>query len=59
MAKIQDESDNSKQLIVDMLDIEVIWVSNITNVLPKYNWYLNLTNNETIMNLELQNIKKY
>lgn len=34
-------------------------VCSTTNILLKYNWHLNLTNNEAAVGLELQSIKKY
>lgn len=34
-------------------------VCNTSNILLKYNWHLNLTNKDTIMDLGLQSIKKY
>lgn len=42
-----------------MPDAEVIRVGNATNVLLKYNWYLNSTDNKTTIDLGLQSAKKY
>ena len=34
-------------------------IYSIINFMLKYNWYLNLMDNETVIDLGLQNIKKY
>ena len=59
IAKILVGSAKKKKLIIDMPNMEVTQKCNATNVLLKYNWYLNPTDDEVVVNLELQSIKKY
>lgn len=42
-----------------MSDTKIIQVCNAINILLKYNWNLNLTDNKKSVDLELQSIKKY
>ena len=42
-----------------MPDAEIMRVCNTINVFSKYNWYLDLMDDETAVYLGLQNIKKY
>ena len=42
-----------KQFIVNMTNVEVIQISNITNILLKYNWHLNFKNNKAVVDLKL------
>ena len=53
MAKLLDKSAKKKQLIVDTPNAEVMRIYSATNVLLKYNWYLNPTDDEAIVDLEL------
>ena len=50
---------SKKQLVIDILNVKVTRLCSTTNVLLKYDLYLNLTHNEAAMDLELQSIKKY
>ena len=50
---------SKKELVVDMPDAEVTRVYSATNVLLKYNWHLDPTNNETAVDLGLRSVKKY
>lgn len=59
IAKILFGNVKPKELAVDIFDVEITWVYSIINVLLKYNWYLDSTDNETAINLELQINKKY
>ncbi len=59
MAQVLDESAKRKQLIVDTPDVEVTWVCSATNVLLKYNWHLNPTDDKAAVDLGLQSVKKY
>lgn len=56
---VLDKSDKQKQLIEDKLDAEIIQVCNTITVFLKYNWHLNPIKNESVIDLGLQNIKKY
>lgn len=58
IVKISAESIK-KKIIVNMLYVKVTRIYNIINNLLKYNWYLDFMDNITIINLRLQNIKKY
>lgn len=42
-----------KKLGIDMPNAKIIWIYIITNVLLKYNWYLNLINNEDVVDLRV------
>lgn len=42
-----------------MSDVKIIWIFSATNVLLKYNWYFNPTNDEAAVDLRLRSIKKY
>lgn len=42
-----------------MSNKKITQICNLTNMLLKYNWHLNLINNEITINLKQQNIKKY
>lgn len=42
-----------------MLNTTVMRVCSATNVLQKYNWYLNQSDDETAVDLGLQSLKKY
>ena len=42
-----------------MPDAEVTRVCSATNILLKYNWHLDLTDNKAVVNLRLLSIKKY
>ncbi len=59
MAKVLDESAKRKQLVVDTPNAEVTWVCSATNILLRYNWHLNPTDNEAAVDLGLRNVKKY
>ncbi len=59
MAKVLDESTKKKQLIIDLPNGKIMRVCSATNVLLKYNWHLNPTDNEATVDLRLQNVKKY
>ncbi len=59
MAKVLDRTAKKKQLVVDMSNAKVTRVYNIINVLLKYNWHLNPTDDEIDMNLGRQSVKKY
>ena len=59
IAKIPVRSDKKKELIVNMPDIEVTQICNTTNILLKYNWYLDFIDNKAAIDLGLQSIKKY
>ena len=48
-----------KQLVIYTPNVEVLWICNIINVLLKYNWHLNSTDNKAAVDLELQSTKKY
>lgn len=50
---------SKKELVIDIYDVKVIRVCSATNVLLKYNWYLNLTNNKAATDFKLQNVEKY
>lgn len=55
---IISDKNAKKQLVINIFNIKVILICNITNVLLKYNWYLNLTNNKVIVDLKfLKNIE--
>ena len=45
-----------KKIIINMPNAKVMQICGITNVLLKYNWHLDSTNNETAVDLELQNV---
>ncbi len=53
MAKVLDGSAKKKQFVVDMPDAEVMQVYNVINILLKYNWHLNLIDDEVTVNLGL------
>lgn len=53
MAKIPDKNAKKKQFVVDISNIEVLWIYNTTNNLPKYNQHLNAINNKAAIDLEL------
>ncbi len=59
MAKVLDGSAKRKDLVVDTPDAEVTRVCRATNVLLKYNWHLNPTDNEAAVDLGLRSVKKY
>ncbi len=59
IAKVLDGSAKRKQLVIDTPDAEVTWIYSATNVLLKYNWHLNPTDNEAAIDLGLQSVKKY
>lgn len=48
-----------KGLVIDIPDVKITRVYSTINVLLKYNWYLNLMKNKTIIDLGLQSISKY
>lgn len=50
---------DKKKIVIDISDVEVIQVYNITNILLSYNWHLNPINNQAAINLKLQNVKNY
>ena len=50
---------SKKKLVVNIPNIEVMRVCNVTNILLKYNWHLNSTDNKAAIDLELWNIEKY
>lgn len=58
MAKILDMKAK-KKLVNDTPNIKVPQVSSTTNVLLKYNPQWTLMNNEAVVGLKLQSIKKY
>lgn len=41
-----------------MSDVEVMQIYNIANIMLKYNLYLNGTDDEVVVDLGLQNIKR-
>ena len=53
MAKILDGSAKKKQLVINTPNKKGIWVCSTTNVLLKYNWYLNLIVNKAAVDLGL------
>lgn len=53
MAKVIDKNIKKKQFVVNMTNMEITRVYSITNVLLKYNWYLNFTSNRAVVDLEL------
>ncbi len=53
MAKVLDGSAKKKQLVIDTPDAEVTRVCSATNILLKYNWHLNPTDNEATVDLGL------
>ncbi len=59
IAKVLDGSTKKKQLVVDMANAEITRVCSATNVLLKYNWHLNPTDDKAAIDLGLQNVKKY
>ena len=59
IAKVPVGSIKKKELVVDTHNAEVTQVCNAINVLLKYNWHLDLTDNEAAINLGLQSVKKY
>ncbi len=59
MAKISDGSAKRKQLVVDTPNTEVTQVYSATNVLVKYNWHLNPTDDKAAIDLGLRSVKKY
>ena len=59
IAKVLIRSAKKKELVVDIPDAEVTRVCSATNVLLKYNWHLDPTDNEAAMDLGLQSVKKY
>ena len=59
IAKLPIGSAKEKELVVNIPDPEVTWVCSTTNVLLKYNQYLDLTDNEAIVDLRLQSVKKF
>ena len=59
IAKVLFGSTKKKEIVVNTPNAEIMQLCSITNVLLKYNWHLNLTDNEAAINLELQSVKKY
>ncbi len=59
MAKVIDGSAKRKQLVVDTPNAEVTQVCSSTNVLLNYNWHLNPTDDEAVVDLGLRSVKKY
>lgn len=59
IAKVLIRSAKKKKLVIDTPDTEIMRVCSVINILLKYNWHLNSTNNKAIINLRLQNVKKY
>lgn len=59
MVKVSVGSIKKKEIVVDMPDIEVTQVGNTTNMLLKYNWHLDSTDNKIAVNLKLQSVKNY
>ena len=53
------EIAKKKEIVIDTPDAEVTRVCSATNVLLKYNWHFDLTENEATMDPRLQSIKKY
>ena len=53
IVKVPVGSVKKKELVVDMLNIEITRVCSTTNVLLKYNWHLNPMDDETTVDLEL------
>ena len=58
MAKVL-EGNAKKQLVVNTPDAKITQVCSTTNILLKYNWHLNLMDNEVAVYLGLQSNKKY
>ena len=48
-----------KELVVNTLDVEVTRIYSATNVLLKYNWHFDFMSKEAVVDLELQNVRKY
>lgn len=48
-----------KELVIDIPDTKVTQVCSTTNMLLKYNQHQNPTNNEAVVDLGLQSVKKY
>ena len=57
IAKIPVESAKKKEIVVDMANVEVTRICSVTNVLLKYDWHLDPTDNEAPV--DLKNVKKY
>lgn len=55
IAKILNKNAK-KKLVINMHDVEVIRVWNTKNILPKYNWYLDSTENRIVIAWKLENI---
>ncbi len=59
MAKVLDEFAKRKQLVVDTPNPEVTRVCSAINIILKYNWHLNPTEDKAVVDLGLQSVKKY
>ena len=59
IAKILVGSAKKEEFVVDTLDVEVMRICNTTNVLLKYNWHLDSTDNKAAIDLGLRNVKIY
>ncbi len=59
MAKVLDRIVKRKYFVVDIPNIEIWQVCSTANVLLKYNWHLNLIDDESVVDLGLQSVKKY
>ena len=53
VANVPVENVEKKKLVVNMPDIEVTWICSITHILLKYNWHLDLIDDETAIDLGL------
>ena len=59
IAKVPIGSAKKKEIVVDTPDAEVTRICSATNLLLKYNWHLDPTDNEAAVDLGLQSVKKY
>ena len=59
IAKVPVGSAKKKELVFDTPNTEVTRICSTTNVLLKYNWHLDLTDNEAAIDLGLQSVNKY
>ena len=53
IAKVPVGSIKKKELVIDTLNVEVMRLCSTTNVLLKYNWHLDLTDDEAAIDLGL------
>lgn len=58
IAKVLFENTKKKKLVIDTLDVKVTWECNSTNILLKYNCYLDSIDIKVVVDLRLQSVKK-